>query len=81
MSGIPRSVPNPGEAPKPDGRGKSKVEITRTARFCAETAAAAHEYKSPREWLEALDEVLNDLCHAHRLEMPCSLLDVWGKTA
>lgn len=79
MTGRPRVVPNPGEEAKPDKRGKDTLEIARISRFTAEAAAGAYDFKTPREWVEAIDECLADLCKAHRLEMPCSLIDVWGE--
>lgn len=77
MTGRPRSVPDIGDKPKPDNRGRDTLEIARYSRFCAEAAAGAHDFKTPREWVEALDECLADLCRVHKLEMPCSLVDAW----
>ena len=60
-----------------DNRGRNVMETQRAARLCAEVFSNPQEFKTKREWIEALDETLTDLARAFRVEPKASLVDAW----
>lgn len=60
-----------------DKRGQNVVEIHRKARDVAEVFTSPSEFKTKREWVEALDETLTDLARTFHLEPKVSLIDAW----
>lgn len=60
-----------------DNRGRNVMETQRAARQLTEVFVNPEEFKTKREWIEALDETLSDLARAFRSEPKVSLIDAW----
>ena len=74
---TPTEINLSGAIPVTDKRGRNVMETQRAARLCAEVFANPDEFKTKREWIEALDETLTDLARAFRYEPKVSLVDAW----